>query len=80
METSAATKDRRKAPRRSYALHFVRPIILAGAALLIYGALAGNLTLTLTGVALEAFAALLAVVLHTSYSRRREQEQEVVCG
>ena len=76
----AALKDRRKAPRRTPAWHFVRPLIVIGAAFLLYGVPTKSLWLTIFGIVLEGFAVLIAIVLHMCYCRRREQEKGIVCG
>ena len=79
MKVDSAQNRRRKAPHR-FALHYVRPLLLAGTGVLLYGVQAKSVPLIAAGIALEGLAALFAIVLHISYQRRREQENHVVCG
>jgi hypothetical protein len=74
------SKEHHKSQRRTPAWHFVRPLMLVGAALLLYGVSTNHLLLTLSGIFIEGLAALLAIVLYISCSRRREQQNQVVCG
>jgi hypothetical protein len=80
METTSARREPRNPPRTSPAVHFLRPVFLAVAGLLGYGAYRHDLRLVAAAAALTFLSALPAVALHTSYRRRQEQQDDVRCG
>jgi hypothetical protein len=71
-------RERPKVPRKTYALHFVAPLILGGIGLVFWGVYQPNSQLVLVGIAMEALAALGGVILHSSYRGRKQSR--VRCG
>lgn len=82
MKTRLARSEtkNRKLPRRSPAIHFLRPMFLTIAGLLWYGAGNDNACALTAAAALAFLSVLPALVLHSSYRSRQERIKEISCG
>jgi len=70
----------RKLPDASPAIHFLRPVFLAIAGLVAYGAWNDSACAITTAAVLGFVALLPALVLHSSYRGKQGQRKEINCG
>lgn len=80
MKTKNTKRRTRELPRTSPAVHFLRPIFLAIAGLLVYGGYRQNLPILFSAAAIGFVALLPALALHAGYRRKQEQRKKVYCG
>lgn len=70
----------RTLPRTSPAVHFLRPVYLLLAGLVIWGIYDENPVPLVTAAQIAFLMIMPAIVLHSGYRRKQEQTKDIVCG